>query len=140
MTLHSYHYVDHEDVGPTLEHPLLAQVRQAIDAMDGAARWMVCLANDEVCNLTVIGPVHGGYLVLVTDEDDDSYAPRNTAAGRKRIACHFGGEKHVFRMDQFVPRELVDLAVTSFLEKLKLSSDIEWYADSGRGELVERET
>jgi len=139
MTLHSYHYADHVDVGPTIEDPLLPQVMEAIDALDGETRWMVCLAHDEDCYLTVIGPAHAGYFLSVTDFDDQSYAPRNPAAGRRRVTCRFGDEELALRMDQFVPREVVELAVTSFLEKLELSWDIEWYDDDGRGDLLERE-
>lgn len=127
MRLFADCWVDCADEGIEIEHPTLSQVMEAIDALDSDTHTLISLSPREDCYLMVGGPCNGRYMVCVTFDNLEFFGPRDKDAGSEKVICYIGGQDGDYELKRFVPRQIVDLAVTSFLEKCGLSLDIDWY-------------
>jgi hypothetical protein len=99
----------------TIDDPKLSIIMEALGALDGISRTMISLTYKEDCFLLVAGPCCGGYLVNGTLNNKDFFSPKNANAEPIRVSCFIGGQDGVYRAEQFVPKQIAEMAATYFL-------------------------
>ena len=132
------YWVEGKDTGSTIEEPSLETIADAITALDGLNRTMICLTYSEKCYLLVAGPCNNGYLVNGTLNNREFFSPKNTEAEPIQVSCYIGGQDGIYRAEQFVPKNIAECAAAYFCKYQDLSPDIDWYSRNGIGPRLER--
>jgi hypothetical protein len=130
-------WIDGSNTATVIERPSMSSVMNGIDALDAQKHTMISLMEKEDCYLLIGGPCLDGYLVNGTLDNREFFSPKNSTAGSARVLCYIGGQDGDYRAEQFVPREIAEVAVARFLEAHDFSPEIEWYARNGSGPRLE---